>query len=85
VGRACSHLDSDDFGYWEETLYRKTTGEFFLHGAGGPSSKYARPCGSNGRCGGSDILPFTEEEAKRWAEENLSVDEYETLFGEVPE
>ena len=34
-----------DLGYWEETLYRKRTGEFFLHGEGGPASKYAESIG----------------------------------------
>lgn len=29
-----------DFRRVKETLYRKKTGEFFLHGIGGPSSKY---------------------------------------------
>ena len=32
-----------------------------------------------------EITTFTEEEAKKYAEENLSVEEYERAFGEVEE
>lgn len=32
-----------------------------------------------------EIITFTEEEAKKWAEENLSVREYEEAFGKVEE
>lgn len=31
------------------------------------------------------IIPLSIEEAKEWAEENLSGDEYEYIFGEVEE
>lgn len=30
-----------DFTHYEETLYQKRTGEYFLHGEGGPMTKYA--------------------------------------------
>ena len=30
-----------DFSYWCETLYQKRTGEYFIHGEGGPMSRYA--------------------------------------------
>lgn len=33
-----------DFGYFCETLYRKKTGEFFLHEDGGAFTKYAHTC-----------------------------------------
>lgn len=37
-----SYIFSGDFQRVTETLYRKKTGEFFLHGVGGPASKYSR-------------------------------------------
>ena len=78
-------LDSGDFGTVEETLYRKRTGEYFLYGYGGPMTSYAEPCGSSGWQYGSRIMPMTYDEARTWAEEHMSVDEYEAEFGEVPE
>lgn len=75
---------SSDFKYCSEELYLKKTGEFFLYGVGGPLSKYAEPYG-NGWSGASIIIPYTEEEAKVWAVENMSVSGYEKLFGEVEE
>lgn len=74
-----------DFEHWEETLYRKSTGEFFLHGEGGPSSKYAESAGGNCWTGGEKIIPLTLDEAKQWAEKHLDGDEYEEIFGEVEE
>lgn len=63
-----------------ETLYRKSTGEFFLHGCGGPQTKYANADGLSGWSSGERILPLTVSEAKGWAEKNISADEYEKLF-----
>lgn len=79
-----SYSYAGDFHHWEETLYRKKTGEFFLYGVGGPASKYAEYHGQGiGYSGGDRIVPFTLEEAQEWAEEHLSCDEYEELFGIV--
>lgn len=74
-----------DFKWWEETLYQKKTGEFFLHGQGGAMSKYAKSCGQNSWCGGSEIIPMTLDEASKWAEEHIDGDVYENIFGEVEE
>lgn len=85
IGFSTNNLPYSDFTYCDETLYRKKTGEFFLYGEGGAMSKYSQPCGQNCRCGGSEIIPMTEEEAKKWTEKNLNTDEYEEIFGEVEE
>jgi len=78
-------LPRNDFGWMEETLYRKKTGEFFLHGAGGPMSLHASRCGKS-LVSGEHIVPLTEEEARNWAEDKETpVDTYESIFGEVPE
>ena len=73
-----------DFSYREETLYRKKTGEFFLFGEGGPATNYAERIG-NAWSNGSRIMPMSYAEAKAWAEEKLSGDEYEEIFGTVSE
>lgn len=72
----------NDFKYYSEALYRKNTGEYFLHGVGGAMSKYSEPCG-HGMSSGEKIIPYTEEEAKAWAEANMSADAYMELFGAV--
>lgn len=74
----------NDFPYCEETLYRKKTGEFFLHGKGGGMSPYASTYGD--RMGwGEKIIPLTELGAEEWAGVHLEVDVYESIFGEVRE
>ena len=73
-----------EFSYYEETLYCKRTGEYFLYGYGHGESKYAKQVlGAWGP--GEDIVPMTYEQARQWAERNLEADEYEREFGEVPE
>lgn len=68
------------FNRWEETLYQKRNGEYFLYGEGGPNTKYALPWGNNGWQNGDRILPYTYEEARQWAEDHLSADDYLELF-----
>ena len=74
-----------DFHYFCETLYRKKTGGFFLHGEGGPASKYSKSCGQNEWCGSETIVPMTYGDAREWAEEYLDGDEYISIFGEPDE
>lgn len=80
-----SYSYPSDFGHWCETLYRKNTGEFFLHGQGGAASKYAETIGQNQWSGGEKIIPLTVESAQKWAEEHLGAAEYEEIFGAVEE
>lgn len=74
-----------DFSHMEETLYRKRTGEYFLHGEGGPMTKYAQTIDQNSWSGGSKVMPLSAEAARKWAEEHLDADEYMALFGEPEE
>lgn len=74
-----------DFSHVSEELYQKRTGEFFLYGEGGPMSRYSRSTGQNSWSGDERITPLSFEEARAWAEEHLSADEYEATFGEVTE
>ena len=74
-----------DFSYYCEELYKKRTGEYFLHGEGNAASKYSKSVGNNTWAGSSAIIPLTYDAAREWAEEHLDADEYESEFGAVDE
>ena len=84
IGGWWNGLSTRDFNHRIETLYLKKTGEYFLHGQGGPLTSYSRSIG-NSRYGGEKIIPISEKEARAWAENNLSTDEYIAAFGEPEE
>jgi hypothetical protein len=75
----------NDFHYYEEELYQKKTGEFFLHGEGNAASPYSKSCGQNEWCGSEKIVPLTFAEAQEWAEKHLDGDEYCEIFGDPDE
>lgn len=78
------HGSRRDFEYYEETLYCKRTGEYFVHGYGHGASRYAKQvCGD--WCPGEDIVPMTYEQAREWAEKNLDAEDYEREFGPTSE
>jgi len=81
-----SHGDGPrDFNYFCETLYRKRTGEYFIHGKGGPMSRYAEASGQNTWSGGEKIIPLEYKAAAKWGEENMTAEDYQREFGEVSE
>ena len=80
-----SYSNRMDFHFFEETLYQKSTGEFFLYGIGGAASKYARSIEQNTWAGGEKIMPLSVDNARAWAEKYLTGDEYEEIFGIVEE
>lgn len=69
--------DSGDFNYYEVSLYRKKTGEFFLHTYGEPKNKYRKIAGYSDL---ARIIPLTYDEAKVWAEIALTAEQYESIF-----
>lgn len=75
--------DVRSFNHMEETLYRKRTGEFFLHGCGEARTKYAKRYDDNLWGHGEEIIPLTVKAAQEWAEEHLDVDDYEKIFGTI--
>lgn len=80
--------DNGSYGCFDsiqETLYCKRTGELFIHGVGGASTKYAECRAGDGWTGGSKIIPLTWDAAREWAEEHLDADAYQQIFGEVVE
>lgn len=84
ASRSANYARSD-FGWFSETLYRKKTGEYFLYGHGNAASPYAERVEGTMRGPGERITPMTAEEAEAWAEEHLTTDEYDAIFGEITE
>ena len=77
--------DVRNFNHFSETLYRKRTGEFFLYGKGGPSTKYSQRVDQNCWSGGEDIIPISVDNAREWVEDHLEAEDYEKIFGAVSE
>lgn len=69
----------NDFRNCNEDLYRTAKGAWFIHGTGGPMSKYAVSHG-NSTSGSSDIIDLTEEEAYQWMEEHDAIEGIEKYF-----
>ena len=82
---AFEHSNRRSFDYFIETLYQTRAGKYFLHGEGHASSRYARRITYNEFAPGEEIIPFTAEEAKGWAEDGLDPDLYIAEFGEPEE
>lgn len=80
-----SNMSDRSFERIDETLYRKRTGEFFLHGVGGPMSRYAVQIGQNNWRGGEKISPLSWDDARSWVESHLNSEDYERIFGPVSE
>lgn len=78
--------EPENSDFWEkEELYQKRSGEFFLIGQGGAQTQYARFSMGGESKPGIELRPVEPEEASDWAEEHLTADEYEALFGPVAE
>lgn len=75
-----------DFNHIEENLYVTKKGAYFIEYSGGALTEYAVAV-SNSNCttGSSGIKLITESEAKQWAENFLSAERYEEIFGEAEE
>ena len=80
-----SSVPVGDFDWFEEDLYRKKSGEFFIHGQGNAASRYSRPAATGGSAGGEGIIPLTYEQAAAWGEAHMDAGQYEAVFGEVSE
>ena len=72
-----------DFLWHRETMYQKKTGEFFIHGEVREESGDRNELDCNSCMKSERLIPMTIKSAMDWAKKNLSVDEYETVFGEV--
>lgn len=83
VAEWSSNYGVSDFNYYEEALYRKRTGEYFIYGSGNAASKYAQPAygEQNAFEPGEAIIPLTLDGAKKWCEQHLGTDKYEKIWG----
>ena len=81
-----------DIQYYEEELYKKRTGEYFLYGSGNARSPYAEQVYGETSAweDGEKIVPLSYEEAQKWFEkannenDELATDEvYEKEFGTI--
>lgn len=71
-----SPYSKGDNEYYEEYLYKKRTGEFFLYGYGNAGSPYCeRAYKDNAFTPGEKIIPLTFEEAKKWYDKAFNADE----------
>lgn len=80
-----SNFAVNDFNWYMENLYIKKTGEYFLYGKGNGLTSYKKSMSGGGWTSGEKIIPLSEEEAQKWAEENIESKEYEEIFGEITE
>lgn len=85
IGTWCNGTDRSDLSWVEETLHQKKTGEFFFHGVGGPNTRYAQQTDDTHWSGGEAITLVGYEDARQWAEDHLTADQYQAVFGEVAE
>lgn len=69
------------FEYFCEALYRKKNGEYFLHREGGALTSMAVSCPVNSITGSQKIIPFTDEEAREWAENHMDESDYTAIWG----
>ena len=80
VGNWTNGLNPTDYLYGEERLYRTRSGCYFLHCYGCPRSK-SNPWESPEEEGLEKILPLNFQQAEQWARESLSIEGYQTAFG----
>lgn len=57
-----------NFRKCEEDLYKSPRGQYFIHGSGGPLSKYAKRDGDGLWMIGEDIVVLNDSEAREWME-----------------
>lgn len=83
IGSFESNINSS---HWtSEKLYRKKTGEFFIHGEGGTLTQYAQNIGNNQWTVGEKIIPISYEVAEKWTQKHLDSDVYQSFFGDIAE
>jgi hypothetical protein len=80
IGRGAS--STTDFKHWSATLYKTESGRYFLHGEGGPMTRWGQDIDGNSRGWGEHIEPLTPGEAFEWAQEYLDPEIVESIFNE---
>lgn len=75
---------SDEEAY-TEGLYRNDHGVLFLAAEGGVESFYSALLQGGKPSRGSDVIPLTAAEARRWLEDHDHIKEIKQLFGKQPQ
>jgi hypothetical protein len=75
-------LSYSDFNHMDESLYRTESGRWFIHGGGGPKTKYRKPAAGGGVSGSEDIRALSEDEAFQWLQRHNLVEEAQTYFAD---
>ena len=76
---------TSDKDKYRETLYRSDHGVLFLAAEGGVETYYASLFHGGKMTPGTDIIPLTASEARRWLEDQDHIEEIERLFGKQPD
>lgn len=84
IGKADHDNVLDAYGNpCKQALYRKKTGEFFVHLEG--TSITLHNIFQNDFRQGKGIYPLTFSQAQKWAEDELTAEQWENIFGEPDE
>lgn len=81
IGSFDNNLSENDSKYYKETLYRKKTGEFFLHREGGAESPAAMAKKLFLEAG-QELIILTPTEAEQWGKLHLPHDTLEYIFSD---
>ena len=77
-----SYLYASDFRHYTESLYRTPKGAWFLHGIGGPMTRWGEGNMQDGRSGGEGTEVLSSEEAQAWLESHEEVSALEEYFSD---
>jgi len=76
-----SYLHASDFRHYLEVLYKTAKGAWFLHGVGGPMTRWGKGSMQDGRSGGEGVILMSGDEARAWLEAKDEVGALEQHFG----
>ena len=75
-----SDCNPDDPAWYRETLYRNSSGYWFLAGEGGSRSRFAVEDTARGRTGSAGIIPLGQSQAMHWLAETRHISALRDLF-----
>lgn len=74
-----NYLPTTDFRNMRETLFITKKGNWFIAATGGAMTKYRKQFG-NMTSGSSEIIPISEERAKKFIEKYGTIEQYKEYF-----
>lgn len=77
------NVSKDDPTWYEEDLYRKRSGEYFIHGSGNELTRYAQTKPEIGSRAGESIVFLTYAQAEEWSKRHMPPKEYSAEFGKI--